>query len=94
MQSKYVATRRMKNFITPKLVAALDRCQLGIRNFVYILQATVESIGHNIGKFLIYKTSIQGILIRKRKEYAETMKTDFNNNVSVIVHWMANYYLM
>nr|CAH7741962.1 unnamed protein product [Callosobruchus chinensis] len=30
-----------KDLITPKLVAALDRCQLSIRNSVYILEATL-----------------------------------------------------
>ena len=33
-----------KDFVSPKLVAALDRCQLSIRDSVYIFQATVEAL--------------------------------------------------
>ena len=37
--------RSRKDFVSPKLVAALDRCQLSIRDSVYIIQATVEVLG-------------------------------------------------
>ncbi|GBN43935.1 hypothetical protein AVEN_268190-1, partial [Araneus ventricosus] len=40
-----------KDFTTPKLVVALDRCQLSMRDSVFILEATINALGCNIDKF-------------------------------------------
>ncbi|GBN61840.1 hypothetical protein AVEN_210313-1 [Araneus ventricosus] len=40
-----------RDFITPKLVAALDRCQLSMRDSVFILEATIDALGCNIDEF-------------------------------------------
>ncbi|KAK2575365.1 hypothetical protein KPH14_001258, partial [Odynerus spinipes] len=81
--------RGRKNLITPKLVAALDRCQLSIRDSVYILHAVVEALGLSTDDFPINKSSIQRIRTQTRKSRAEAIKTDFQNNVPdvVTVHW-------
>ncbi|GBN90161.1 hypothetical protein AVEN_230319-1 [Araneus ventricosus] len=42
-----------KDFITPKLVVALDRCQLSMRDSLFILEATIDVLGCNIDEFLI-----------------------------------------
>lgn len=78
-----------KNFTTPKLVAALDRCQLSMRNSVFIIEATVEALGHNTDEFSISKSSMQRIRTEMRKERAEAIKVDFQNEVpdTVTVHW-------
>lgn len=78
-----------KSLITPKLVAALDRCQISMRNSVYIVQATIEALGHNIDEFPISKSTIQRIRTEKRKERAEAIKVDFQNKVpdTVTIHW-------
>jgi len=78
-----------KNFITSKLVAALDRCQLSMRDSVFILQATIEALGYNTDEYPISKSSIQQIRTEKRKERAEAIKIDFKNEVPdvVTVHW-------
>ncbi|GBM43851.1 hypothetical protein AVEN_256725-1 [Araneus ventricosus] len=62
-----------KDFITPKLVAALDRCQLSIRDYVLILEATIDALGCNIVEFLIMTLHWNGKLLpalsaRKSKE--------------------------
>lgn len=81
--------RGRKNLITPKLVAALDRCQLSIRDSVYILHAVVEALGLSSGDFPINKSSIQRIRTQTRKSRAEAIKTAFQNNVPdvITVHW-------
>jgi len=78
-----------KNFITSKLVAALDRCQLSVRDSVFILQATIEALGYNTDEYPISKSTIQRIRTAKRKERAESIKIDFKNKVPdvVTVHW-------
>lgn len=86
---KVLSRRGTKCVITPKLVAALDRCQLSIRDSVYIIQATVEALGHNIDDFSINKSTIQRIRRDMRKLRAEKIKKDFNDEIPEVVtlHW-------
>ena len=53
VSSEITIKRGRKDFVTPKLVAALDRCQLSIRDSVYILQAVVEGLGLSCDDFPI-----------------------------------------
>ncbi|GBO02228.1 hypothetical protein AVEN_219955-1 [Araneus ventricosus] len=78
-----------KDFITPTLVAALDRCQLSMRDSLFILEATIDGFRCNIDGFPISKSSIQRIRTEKRKERAEYIKIDFQNEVPDVVtlHW-------
>ncbi|GBN56357.1 hypothetical protein AVEN_267627-1 [Araneus ventricosus] len=78
-----------KDFISPKLVAALDRCQLSRGDSVFVLEATIDALGCNIDAFPISKSSIQRIRTEKRKERAENIKIDFQNEVPDVVtlHW-------
>ncbi|GBM86457.1 hypothetical protein AVEN_108463-1 [Araneus ventricosus] len=78
-----------KDFITPKLVAALDRCQLSMGDSVFVLEATIDALGCSIDEFPISKSSIQRIRTEKRKESAENIKIDFQNEVPDVVtlHW-------
>ncbi|GBN80786.1 hypothetical protein AVEN_60872-1 [Araneus ventricosus] len=74
-----------KDFIKPKLVVALDRCQLSMRDSVFILEATIDVLGCNIDEFPISKSSIQRIRTEKRKERAQNIKIDFQNKVPDVV---------
>ncbi|GBN46935.1 hypothetical protein AVEN_206533-1 [Araneus ventricosus] len=74
-----------KDFITPKLIVALDRCQLSMRDSVFILEATIDALDYNIDEFPISKSSIQRIRTEKRKERAENIKIDFQNKVLDVV---------
>ncbi|GBM03564.1 hypothetical protein AVEN_30340-1 [Araneus ventricosus] len=78
-----------KDFITRKLVAALDRCELSMQDFVFILEATIDALACNIDEFPICKSSIQRIRTEKLKERAESIKIDFQNKVPDVVtlHW-------
>ncbi|GBM47579.1 hypothetical protein AVEN_90284-1 [Araneus ventricosus] len=78
-----------KYFITPKLVAALDRCQLSMRDSVFILEATIDALGRNIDEFPLSKSSIQRIRTEKRKDRAVNIKIDFQNEVpdEMTLHW-------
>ncbi|GBO00733.1 hypothetical protein AVEN_263610-1 [Araneus ventricosus] len=78
-----------KDFMTPKLVAALDRCQLSMGDSVFKLEAIIDALGCNIDEFPISKSSIQRIRTEKRKERAENIKIDFQNEVPDVVtlHW-------
>ncbi|GBM32157.1 hypothetical protein AVEN_11936-1 [Araneus ventricosus] len=78
-----------KDFITPKLVAALNRCLLSMRASMFILEATIDALGCNIDEFPISKSSIQRIGTKKQTECAENIKIDFLNEVQDVVtlHW-------
>ncbi|GBM07146.1 hypothetical protein AVEN_15403-1 [Araneus ventricosus] len=88
-QNQDVLKRDTKNFITPKLVASLDRCQLSVRDSVYIIHAVLEALGHNTEEFIINKSSIHRIRQIKRKESNESIKVAFENDIPQIltVHW-------
>ncbi|GBM61100.1 hypothetical protein AVEN_273033-1 [Araneus ventricosus] len=60
-----------------------------MRDSVFIFEATIDAFGFNIGEFPISKSSIQRIRTEKRKERAENIKIDFQNEVPdvVILHW-------
>ncbi|KAK2714101.1 hypothetical protein QYM36_008633 [Artemia franciscana] len=85
---KQSSKRGRKNLITPKLVAALDHCQLSIRDSVYILNAVVEALGLNGNDFQFNKSSIQPVRTETRKSRAEAIKSNLQNNVpdAVTVH--------
>ncbi|GBO01654.1 hypothetical protein AVEN_30552-1 [Araneus ventricosus] len=78
-----------KDFITPMLVAALDRRELSMRDSVFILEATIDALGCNIDEFPISKSPIQRIRTEKLKERAENIKIDFQSKVPDVVtlHW-------
>lgn len=83
MVSSVTTSRRGRNdFNTPKLVAALDRCQLSIRDSVYILQAVVNALNLSCDDFPINKSSIQRIRTQSSKDRAED-----NLPETVTVHW-------
>lgn len=89
LSSATTQKRGRKDFITPKLVAALDRCKLSVRDSVFILQAVIEALGLSCDDFPVNKSSIQRIRTQSRKDRAESIKSDFQNNIPemVTVHW-------
>ncbi|GBO29835.1 hypothetical protein AVEN_147656-1 [Araneus ventricosus] len=93
-QNEDVLKRGSKNFITPKLVASLDRCQLSVRDSVYIIHAVVEALGHNTEEFIINNSSIHRIRQIKRKESAESIKVAFQNDIPQMILFtgMVSYY--
>ncbi|GBO11664.1 hypothetical protein AVEN_27090-1 [Araneus ventricosus] len=60
-----------------------------MRDFVFILEATIDALACNIDEFPISKSSIQRIRTEKLKERAENIKIDFQNKVPDVVtlHW-------
>lgn len=84
-----VTKRATKHFITPKLVAVLDRCRVSARNAVFILQAAAEALGHKLDNLIITKTSIQQQRAKLRCARAQDLKAKFKelNQPFLVVHW-------
>lgn len=81
--------RGTKCFMTSKLVAVLDRCQLSQRDAVFVLEATAEALGHNVDEIALNRSSIQRYREQFRKKQAENIKYLFTekNPTFVTVHW-------
>lgn len=58
---------RKEDFITPMLVADLDRSQLSIRDSVYIHRAVVEALDFSCDDLPINKSSINALALRVEK---------------------------
>ncbi|GBO08320.1 hypothetical protein AVEN_177551-1 [Araneus ventricosus] len=74
-----------EHFITPKLVVALDRCQLSKGDSVFKQEAIIDALGCNIDEFPISKFSIQRFRTEKWKEREENIKIDFQNKEPDVV---------
>ena len=81
--------RGRKDFVSMKLEAAFYRCQLSIRDSVYIIWATVEALGFSTDKHPINKSSIQRVQSQMRMARAKDIMTDFLDCVPgvITVHW-------
>ncbi|KAL4141736.1 hypothetical protein QTP88_004317 [Uroleucon formosanum] len=82
-------SRGKKNFITPKLAIALDRCKISNRDAVHILTATVEAFGIHVNDLILNRTSINRIRQRLRKDRTDQLRKEFNTSEvgPVVVHW-------
>ncbi|GBN00093.1 hypothetical protein AVEN_170230-1 [Araneus ventricosus] len=78
-----------KCFLTPKIMAILDRFHISQRSAVFILEAVAESLGHNIDKVAINQNTIQRYREDFRKTKATRIKELFKENEPsfVCVHW-------
>ncbi|CAH0560550.1 unnamed protein product [Brassicogethes aeneus] len=81
--------RARKTFITPRLVAALDRCKISDRNSVHILVAVAEA--HRVQDLVLNKSSIYRCRQRLRPERAAELKGKVLNlkesEPGILVHW-------
>lgn len=50
--------------MTPKLLAALDKCKLSDRDAVHIIISTAEALGNDVSKLIINRSTIQRDRIR------------------------------
>ncbi|GBN46551.1 hypothetical protein AVEN_271313-1 [Araneus ventricosus] len=81
--------RGRKCFLTPKIMAVLDRFHISQRSAVFILEAVAESLGHNIDELAINRNTIQRYREDFRKTKATRIKEFFKENEPsfVYVHW-------
>ncbi|KAL4126010.1 hypothetical protein QTP88_010242 [Uroleucon formosanum] len=75
--------------IAKKITVLEDRCQLSIRDAVYVLQATLEALNFNVEEYVINQTSIHRCREIYRRERSELIKLRFKESAPnyVVVHW-------
>ncbi|GBN23001.1 hypothetical protein AVEN_206718-1 [Araneus ventricosus] len=88
--------RGRKCFLTPKIMAVLDRFQISQRSAVFILEAVAESLGHNTDELAINRNTIQRYREDFRKTKATRIKKLFKENEPsfVCVIGIVNCYLL
>ncbi|GBM23196.1 hypothetical protein AVEN_57081-1 [Araneus ventricosus] len=81
--------RGRKCFLTPKIMAVLDRFHISQRSAVFILEAVAESLGHNIDELAINRNMIQRYRKDFRRTKATRIKEFFKENEPsfACVHW-------
>ncbi|GBO10223.1 hypothetical protein AVEN_115748-1 [Araneus ventricosus] len=60
--------RGRKRFLTPKIMAVVDRFHISLRSTVFILEIVAGSLGHNIDELAINRNTIQ----RYREDFCKT----------------------
>ena len=81
--------RASKQFLTTKLVTALDRCKVSDRDATHLLIATAKALGQNIDSLVINRSSINRGREKLRKERAIQLREGFQINAykSSVIHW-------
>lgn len=70
------------NFITPRLVAALDKCKVSDRYATHILAAVAEALGHCLRDLVINRESIRLCRDKYREQISQQIKNDFQVDVN------------
>lgn len=73
--------------LSKEVTSALDRCNTSDRNAYFTLCATAKSMGHNIAKLPLSRSSIRRYRIGNREDIAQNIKSDFRPTVPLVVHW-------
>lgn len=73
--------RARKQFITPRLVAALDNAKVSDGMAIHILIAAAEALGHCVNELTISRSSIRRARKTNREHEAQDIQSKFFNNV-------------
>lgn len=82
-QAKRTTHKQRKQFITPRLVAALDNAGLSDAKAIHVIIATVIALGHTIEDLVISRSSIRSARTDYRFEEAENIRAEFAQNVNL-----------
>lgn len=79
------AKRGRKQFITSRLVSALDNAKVSSGMAVHILIAAAEALGHRIEELVINRSTIHRLRQKNRQQESLEIQTDFIDNVISIL---------
>lgn len=75
------AKRGKINFITPRLVSALDNAKVSDGMAIHIITAAADALGHNVEDLIINRSTIHRIRQKNRREESKTIQDDFIKTV-------------
>lgn len=76
-----VVKRGRKQFITARLVAALDNAKVSDGMAVHILIAAIEALGHRVEEYAINRSTLHRMRQENRLRGMEEVSSDFSDNV-------------
>ena len=79
--------RGRSNIINLDVAAALDRSKISDRKATYVLAAAAQSFGYNPQEIAVNKESIRRARHKHRELVANEIKSSFNPNIPLTVHW-------
>lgn len=82
-----IRKRGRKTIMSSEILTALDRTQVSDRKAVHILIATAQSLGYNANNIAINRSTIRRNRVTLRKKVANNIRTSFNPNCPLTVHW-------
>lgn len=77
----FVVKRGRQNFMTPRLVSALDNAKVSDGMAVHILIAAAEALGHRVNELAINRSTIHRLRQANRKKEAKNIQADFSDSV-------------
>lgn len=81
---------KKKMIFTPRMIAALDKCQVSNRQAMHIISSIVIALGHSIDEIVLNRTS----LIKYRKENQKQIAEEVQNNYNVIYYIMMQFIMI
>lgn len=82
--SKPRKKRGRKQFLTARLVAALDNAKVSDGMAVHILIAAIEALGHRVEEYAINRSTIHRLRQENRSREFEEIESGFSDNVMEI----------
>lgn len=89
-KSKSDAKRGRMNFITDRLLAALDKAKVSSRMAVHLLFAAAEAFGYRLEKYALNHKTIHLMRREHRLRQSEQIAKDFTDNVIFKCQIIAN----
>lgn len=80
--------RGRRQFITSRLVSALDNAKVSSGMAVHILIAAAEALGHRVEELVINRSTIHRLRQQNRQQESLEIQADFNENVILILFSM------
>lgn len=76
-----IAKRGRKQWITPRLLSALDNAKVTNGKAVHILIAAAEALGHRVDGLIVNRTTIHRLREENRQNALANIQADFIENV-------------
>jgi len=79
--------RKFQKVVSPLLIGALDTTGTSDRSASRIINATAQSLGHNVDQLATHHSTIRRARIKGREEIASKLKKEFTPDTPLVVHW-------
>lgn len=86
-RKRFVGSIERKSLLSKDVTSALDRSKVTDHQAVNLLADAAHSLGHNVDDVTVSRSSIQRARFSNRLKTAADVKTSFDPQVPLTVHW-------